>query len=223
MKPFLWFIIALLLFTISIVTLLEKPKEPIDIEIIVYEPVDSLSKSLTSSIILNHNKLLINYLQTRGATCANLSASRESNLRQTRTIYFVLIAVLLTLIFNKKKNKSFVLFILILIVGMYAVEVHVQDLFVRSSRHCSIVNRSVQHLVNSSSIDSIWYRLNFTEYLDQEEIATDLLNRYLRKFWSVYDPDGEQLVFYVGPFFLIYGYLFWVIIWKKEDTKSEET
>lgn len=222
MKILLWLIFALLLFKIPILTLLEKPKEPIDTKVIVYEQVDSLSKSLTSSIILTHNKLVINILQTRGATCENLNVSRENNLKQSRTIYIVLIAVLLTWIIDKEKTKNFVIvLILFLITGMFGVEVHVQDLLVRSSRRCSIVNSSVEQLVNSPSIDSIWYRLNYTEYRCQGIKAKVFLNRIWRKLWSAYNPDGEQLGFYVIPFLLLYVYLFWVIIWKKEDAKSE--
>ncbi len=98
---------------------------------------------------------------------------------------------------------------------MYGVEVHVQDLNERSSRHCSIMNRSVECLVNSSSINSIWYELNFTEYSNQEKEA-EKFSRYWRKLWSAYNPDGEQAGFYVVPFFFIFGYLFLVIILKKK-------
>ncbi len=105
MKTFLWIIFALLLFYIPIVTLFEEPKKPIDTDVIVYESVDSLSKLFTSEIILTHNKLVLNILQTREATCANLNVSRENNLKQTRTIYVVLIAVLLTFFIKKMNTK----------------------------------------------------------------------------------------------------------------------
>ena len=215
MKPFLWFIIALLLFTISIVTLLEKPKEPIDIEIIVYEPVDSLSNSMTSSEILTHNKLVINILQSREASCANDGVSHVNNLNQSRTIYVVLISVLLAFILKEKKNKIFVIIlILFVIVGMYAVEVHVQDLQARQKGSCSIMHKSVNFLVNSNSIDSIWYGLNYDKYTAQDSVASSSSKK--RKISSAYDPDLEQIGYYWFPCGLIYFYLLWPIFRKKK-------
>lgn len=212
----LWIAFLLFIISIFIVKLGKKPPDPIDVSVRVYVADTSLSKSMKSSEKLAHNNLVIHILQTRATTCTNVGVSRENNLKQTRTIYVVLIAVLLTFFIKKNEHKNFVMLsILILITGMYGVEVHVQDLNERSSRHCSIMNRSVECLVNSSSINSIWYELNFTEYSNQEKEA-EKFSRYWRKLWSAYNPDGEQAGFYVVPFFFIFGYLFLVIILKKK-------
>ncbi len=217
----LWIAFLLFIISIFIVKLGKKPPDPIDVSVRVYVADTSLSKSMKSSEKLAHNNLVIHILQTRATTCTNVGVSRENNLKQTRTIYVVLISVLLALILNGKKNKSIViLLILFLIVGMYLVEVHVQDLHARQSGSCSIVHRSVDSLVNSRFIDSIWYGLNYVKYHAQEDTAS--YYRSKRKIWSAYDPDGEQYGFYVAPFIAIYSYLLWVIRRKKKGANSDD-
>ncbi len=212
----LW--IAPLLLLICLFIILQSweinPK-PIDEKVRVVVAVDSLSKSVESKDILAHNKLVINILQSREASCANDGVSHVNNLNQSRTIYVVLISVLLAFILKEKKNKIFVIIlILFVIVGMYAVEVHVQDLQARQKGSCSIMHKSVNFLVNSNSIDSIWYGLNYDKYTAQDSVASSSSKK--RKISSAYDPDLEQIGYYWFPCGLIYFYLLWPIFRKKK-------
>ena len=209
--------LLLLITSVIILRSFDKPKEPIDSENVrVYKSVDSLSKLFTRNEIVEHNKIIISTLQEREATRDNSSVSRENNLRETRTIYVALLGIILAIVFNQKKNKKPVIFFLLLLIcGIYSIEVHIKDLLHREQGCCSIVHRSVEEIVSTDKIFREYFVLNYGEFLNQQYKARD--DRLYRKLWKAYDPDWEQIVLYVLPFGIIYLWLLFIML-KKEDS-----
>ena len=218
-KIFLWVGLLLLITSVIVVKSLDKPNEPIDSKNVrVYNTVDSLSHLFTKNEIVEHNKTIISTLQEREATRENVSVSRENNLRETRTIYFALLGIILAIVFNQKNNKKLVIFLLLLLIGgIYSIEVHLKDLLHREQGCCAVVNRSVEEIVNTDKIYNEYFVINYDELLNQQDKAHD--DRLYRKLCKAYDPDLEQIVLYVIPFLLIYVWLL-VAIRKKEDSSE---
>ena len=220
-KIILWTLGLLLLITsVIVLSSSDKPNEPIDYKNVrVYDTVDSLSRLFTKNEIVEHNKIIISTLQEREATRDNAMVSRENNLREIRTIYVALLGIILAIVFNKKNNKKLVIFLLLLLIGsIYSIEVHVKDLLHREQGCCAVVHRSVEEIINSDKIYSEYFVINFDKLLNQQYEAHN--SRFSRKLWKAYDPDLEQIVLYVIPFVLIYGWLLRAMR-RKED--SQET
>jgi hypothetical protein len=220
-KIFLWAVGLLLLIT-SVIVLrsFDKPIEPIDSENVrVYKSVDSLSQLFTTNEIVEHNKIIIATLQEREATRENVSVSRENNLKETRTMYVALLGIILAIVFNQKNNKKLVIFLLLLLIGgIYSIEVHLKDLLHREQGCCGVVNRSVEEIVNTDKIYNEYFVINYDKLLNQQHKAHD--DRLYRKLWKAYDPDLEQIVLYVIPFLLIYG---WLLVAMRKNEDSSET
>jgi len=217
-KIFLWAVGFLSLITsVIVVRSFDKPNEPIDSKNVrVYDTVDSLSRLFTKIEIVEHNTTIISTLQEREATRDNLSVSKENSLRETHTIYVALLGIILAIVFNQKNNKRLVIgLLLLLIVGIYSIEVHIKDLMHREQGCCSVLHRSVEEIVNTDKIYNEYFVINYHELLNQQYKAHD--DRLYRKLWKAVHPDLEQWVLYVIPFLLIYVWLLVAMI-KKEDS-----
>jgi len=220
-KIFLWALgLLLLIASVIIVRSLDEPNEPIDSKNVrVYDTVDSLTHLFTKNEIIEHNKTIISTLQEREATRDNVSVARENNLRETRTIYVALLGIILAIVFNQKNNKKWViLWLLLLIGGIYSIEVHLKDLLHREQGCCAVVHRSVEEIVNTDKIYNEYFVINYAELLNQQDKAHN--NRLCRKLWKAFDPDLEQLVLYVFPFLLIYGWLLRIVSKKKDSSET---
>ena len=220
-KILLW-VVGLLLSIISVIVVrsFDKPHEPIDYENVrVYKSVDSLSLLFTKNELVEHNKIIISTLQEREATRDNISVSRENNLRETRTIYVALLGIILAIVFNQKNNKKWIIFLLLLLIGgIYSIEVHIKDLLHREQGCCSVLHRSVEEIVSTDKIYNEYFVLNYDELLNQQYKAGDD-SRLYRKLWKAYDPDLEQIVLYLVPSVLIYIWL--LVAMKKKEDSSE--
>ncbi len=182
-----------------------KNSDVICTDIRVFQPLDSLSTKFTSDQIFDHNSRVISTLQERESTTYNLRMSRESNIKQARTIYIAILVVLLTLLFNKKKedvglNFKFILLTFAILV-FYLVEVHSEDLLQRQDNCTQIISRSTEEIVNSTRLNSTWFELNYSNYLTQIYEATE--GSFYRKLMKATHPDIEQIGIYAFPYLLI--------------------
>jgi len=195
------------LYSIYIFFTTANPKDVdiINTDIRVLKKLDSLSTDITKEQLLEHNKIIIATLQERESTAYSLRMARESNVKQTRTIYIAILVVLLSLLFTKKKEdlelSIKLILILCTILVFYLVEVHSEDLLHRQDNSVLIIARSIEDIVNSTSINSFWYTLDYSNYLSQIYEATN--GSFIRKLIKSAHPDIEQVGIYILPFLLI--------------------
>ncbi|MFZ1517645.1 MAG: hypothetical protein WAU11_02660 [Ignavibacteriaceae bacterium] len=219
-KIILWTLVPLLLLiSVILIRSLDKPNDPIDSKNVrVYDTIDSLSHHFNKNEIVEHNKIIISTLQEREVTRDNAIFSRENNLREIRTIYVALLGIILAIVFNQKNNKKWVIFLLLLLIGgIYSIEVHVKDLLDRGQGCCTVVHRSVEEIVNSDKIYSEYFVINFDKLLNQQYEAHNY--RYSRKLWKAVHPDWEQIVLYVFPCALIYIWLLVAMVVKQDSSE----
>jgi hypothetical protein len=186
-----------------------KDKNVINTDIKVFRTVDSLSAKFASDQILNHNNLVISTLQERESTAYNLRMSRESDIKQSRTIYIAILVVLLSLLFNMKNitiDLNIKLLLIITIFVSYLVEVHSYDLLQRQDNCVEIIARSTEEIINSYSLNSTWFTLDYNKYLRQIDEASK--GSFIRKLIRATHPDIEQIGIYILPFVIIFGLFF---------------
>jgi hypothetical protein len=193
------------------------PKDPCTDSITILSKNNSLNYSLKD--VKEHNLTLISTLQERETSERDSWEYRQNNLNQVHAIYFGILVVILSLILKGETRGKIRLYLLplVLIIMMYGVTVHHQDLNCRSNIQYVKTRQAVEKLAYSIPNDSTWYTLNYTELHDS--ISSLHLKRFRRKFQIAYHPQMEQIVFYIVPFILIAAYLLFFgnlvnTIWK---------
>jgi hypothetical protein len=173
-----------------------------------------IDSSITNAnLILSHNSSVIALLQQREATDAQLFASSEEELRQLRNIYIAIIAVLLPMIFigrtkEDEKNRFDIagiasLITLVLIPSFLYVNSDIEERLTRSDDANKITHRSLESLINSSQLSTLWYRVDYTNRNNQlEHIAHPLM----RKFRRAARPMPETLIFYWLPWIIVFHF-----------------
>ena len=161
--------------------------------------VDSFS--IPANDVKTHNYNLINLLKDRGAP-------DENGLRQVRTNYFLIVAGILSLILSSKIIKMnrlpMFLILLSLITLMYALDVHLKDLYNRQNSCYTIYGNNIIDLINKDSINTTWYNLDLDSLHIKWKNAANKTTRWKRKSKMAFDPDGEQIIYFIIPWILVY-------------------
>ena len=84
---------------------------------------------------------------------------------------------------------------------MYFVEVHSEDLLHRQENCRDIVCNSTENIVNSSELNSKWFSLDYSNYVNQIKNAS--VNSFYRKLIRASHPSFEQIGINVFPYILI--------------------
>jgi hypothetical protein len=94
--------------------------------------------------------------------------------------------------------------------------VHLKDIHQRQSECYNITGFNIENLVNSSSINTTWYKLDKTNLRKQWEVAAKPCISLKRKFVNAFRPyyDWEQMVYFVIPWIVLY------ILTAKESLKD---
>jgi hypothetical protein len=166
---------------------------------------DTLIKvSLEKAMI--QRQTLLSILQIRESTKHSEYTSHESGLTQTRSIYFGILAILLSFVISKdSKNKISILSTLLgLTIIMYLLDVHMKDLMKREYDSTQLGTNEIHNLLNKNPNDSTWYILSFDNYDKTLGMASKWPERWYRKFVSACYPDGVQIVYFYIPFILFY-------------------
>ena len=99
---------------------------------------------------------------------------------------------------------------MLLIVLMYLLEVHFDDLYMRKDDVQKITGMSVGSIVSLKPSDSTWYDLNRWDTLDKMSIAAkwDSVSKMNvtipRKLKSALVLNLEQVLFYLIPWFVLF-------------------
>jgi len=219
-KTFYWTVLFVTIIAEVIVRqCIDTPERPIDTKVRIIKAIDSLSNTLESTEILNHNELLISVLNQQEASAYTYDVIYIDSLNQARTIYIIILAAILSFLSVKFNRKALVVLSIFILI-MYLVEVHIQDLFDRQVDCRTIISRTQEDMVNSNSLDSIWYSLDYTEFLNQQFLASD--TRLKRKIWKSFNPNYEQIAFYIIPWFAIYIFLIRLEYKEKQTIETND-
>ena len=190
--------------------------EPIEKNITILFADSTLIVSQTE--LSTHNINLISTLQGREAIDINSIVSQVSVIIQNRVIYMALIGIILTLLLrnNRKTNNSFIyIFLLILIISFYGLDIHQEDLLTRSEDSKEITSNALDYMVNLKPTDTSWYYIDYAQRNSMLfEKNSEFCTRIPRKINAVFQkPNGNliQIIYYIFPWGLIYLYIFKMI------------
>jgi hypothetical protein len=191
--PFLLFIVLIIMHFFS-----NDPQNPVSPFTRIFYASHTLNKEIVD--IKTHNYNLINFITN------SRTKSGEDHIGQSRTIYLGIIAVFLSLLFasNSTNKLPMLLGLLSLITLMYALDVHLKDIYWKRELSYKTTITHVEDLINSGKIDSIWYKVNTESLNAQLDVAGRWGNRTLRKFYRAIKPDGEQIWYFILPWFILY-------------------
>jgi hypothetical protein len=147
-------------------------------------PKDSIK--FTTEEIKNHNLVLINVLEDRLNLLKSLVSSFDNIRWQTRAVYFGIFAIIvMTLSLKKQSKKKFLCRILLfIIVLMYLLDVHLEDLYNRQNIGPQVIGRTVEELVNFNYKKPSAQNLT---YFTKEQKGNFKLND---NTWYDYNPDA---------------------------------
>jgi hypothetical protein len=125
-------------------------------------------------------------------------------------------ALLLTLIYGKgEKNGKSEIVVLILIVLMFCVDVHQQELKNRYEQKTHLTTFAIDTLVNSNKISFMWYKLDYKKADSLDTLAS--ANSVYRKARLGAQWDWERAIYYWFPWVVVYVIFFYR---KKEGMKT---
>jgi len=152
---------------------------------------------------------ILSVLQNRESIGGSQYSSHENELTQSRTIYFGILAVLMSIIFSKDLNNktSIIVILLGLIIIMYLLDVHTEDLMKRELDANYLTISEVHYLLNRQPCDSTWYSISTYDFAIQLGKASIRPDRWVRKIIQAFNPSGVQFVYYFVPFILFYLFL----------------
>jgi hypothetical protein len=172
-------------------------KSKIDAPIIVADSV-----KLSSAMAISHNSALISIITEREATDRQLLTASFDGLRQTRSIYIVILAALSSLAFGGNSKNTVMVIILVVILSMYFLDVHAEDLLTRQKEGMRISTNALIKMTNLCLSDTTRYLLTYEKMDAQFEDAKS--GSLLRKLYIAFHPDLERIIFYILPLLLVF-------------------
>lgn len=129
-------------------------------EVSLLVPNDSLQA--TPPDLLNHNTNLISTLQERESWSTNSISSEQNGILQTRSIYIGIVSIILSFMLGKKEQrKAYLIFMLVLISGFFALDIHLEDLLDRNVKNRGVSSEALEILINQPPTADTWYDLNY--------------------------------------------------------------
>ena len=131
---------------------------------------------------------------------------------QIRLFYVAILAGLSTLLFhnNLMSRKKIRIVLLTLIILIYFLEVHKNDLYKRQLAVYHIKDAAIHSLAHLDPTDSTWYSIEYDSVRAKWNNACDKNNARIRKLIASTRPNPEQIIFYVIPFGALFVYRFWL-------------
>jgi hypothetical protein len=169
--------------------------------------------------IQSHNANLMNFLQANLARASNDLAVMANTKSQTRMFYVLIAAALISVLSLKQVKWNVVTVIgpVFLIVAMYGLEIHQDDLNTRSTNGYYVEVHALAQLVDLHPNDPIWY-------VEDGRLVTAMdssLNKTsrIRKCLTACNPTLDQCILYVLPFLFAFATTYWRTrdIWKTNE------
>ncbi len=237
----------LFLFTIGILFFIiyngmfnDKMKKKIqDLDDIKIKNVSILIPKSTSQPIpqiTTHNELLINSLSSFSASQVESIIRDESDITQSRMIYFMIMVAIITFIiypfkknqdgskidYDKSKSKNgrtaVYMGICVMIMLMYFAEVHIQDQLIKPNKRREFVNNAIDIIINQDVREGQIYYIFWPDII-KDKIFKDFDrwgNRIPRKLRKIFTPNLVQDIYYIIPLILLIFLIFFEYLKKEE-------
>lgn len=155
--------------------------------------------SYTETELILHNQALISTLQGREALDGEALISEGAKLWVFRGFCFTLIAGFLGLSIGKNNKKVIYFFSFFLIIVAYAIDIHINDLIIRSQETKKVTSYAIDTVISGRMND--WYNI----YYPERDSAFSIINknRLQRKFFAAFNPDIIQSLFYLLTLLII--------------------
>jgi len=146
---------------------------------------------------------LLPILIEREATDRALIESSIDGQREFRGFYILIVSGLLTLVFDEKRRQNVLLLIFGVILGMYFLDVHFEDLQARQKAGQRITEQAILRLANTPPLDTIKYTLSYDAFHSSMDKAVG--RSFVRKLYLATHPTNiERIIFYLLPLAIIY-------------------
>lgn len=173
-----------------------------------------------ANIIAAHNSLLISALQVNLSMDNSYRISQESIKMQIRLFYGALLIGLISVFYATARRKKPLLIIvpsiiLVFMGYMYLLEIHRNDLDKRSISAFYIKAGALNSLLNSAADNSRWYLYAPGLITKHDSVVSLPEHRWPRKAYAAFNPDLEQIAFYLIPALAFYLILIFQICTRR--------
>jgi hypothetical protein len=147
----------------------------------VLKRIDSLSVFTNNPIA--HNSILVKVLQEQQAIVGNDLLANRTVEMQIRLFYVAILAGLSSLLFHKDNESKHTIrrVLLSLIILMYLLEVHLNDLNKRQYAVSYIKDVAIDSLVHLSPTDATWFAIKYDSVATKWSKASEKCNTWSRK------------------------------------------
>jgi hypothetical protein len=199
---FTFFILCILIFR----ELLGPSEEIIRLDTPILFPDSTIH--IHASDILVHNSAIRTMLHENMAMDVSSMTARENVKMQTRNFYVVILVAFLSFLLGKRnsqyKQKYVEIILLFFITAIYTLEIINKDIDNYTNASFYIKGSAVQKLLNSNIDDTTWFNVSPKSLNSKWDEADQIPKRWFRKLQTAFYPSGDQILFYVAPFFVIY-------------------
>ncbi|TSA16821.1 hypothetical protein D4R75_13065 [bacterium] len=167
-----------------------------------------------------HNSYLMTFLEANLARQSSEISSRENTKAQTRLFYAAILAAVIAFFSLRGGNSHPVIVVvpMVLIVSMYVLEIHQDDLNRRSFDYYHAETNAIETLVDLNPTDTTWYR---KEGDTIQHVVDSVHNtRVARKIQAAFHPSLDQIIFYFIPLFLVTNQYYYVILVQRRKPGS---
>lgn len=216
-------IVIISTFVIMIMAIVrDVPEQQIDPQKVHILKKDS-SLSYFANNPVSHNLNLVKVNQEKLAMDANDGIANRAVQMQIRLFYSAILAGLSSLLFQDKVNSKHIIRItlLFLIVMMYLLEVHLNDLSDRQKSAYYIKDSAIDSLIHLRPNDSSWFVFKSDEFKHAWDSVSAPCKRIQRKLKSARCPNPEQFVFFIVPYIAIH--FSWYMLQKKKNGKIKKS
>ncbi len=158
----------------------------------------------TPEMVRMHNQSLVDVLERQISTITAAAATREQSKTQARLSYCAILAGAAALLANRsaKARTKVACIAIVLIIAMYAMDVHFKDVIQRTIEANSVSEEAAYTLYNSQPNNLSWSSLDTQALIPKLKAAED--ESFMRKIKLMTYPDAEQKVYYLFPLCFLY-------------------
>jgi hypothetical protein len=177
--------------------------------------------------IMIHNSNMMTFLQANLARESSEIGVAENTKSQTRLFYVAILAAMIVVLSTIKENShpAMIGIPIILIVSMYLLEIHQDDLNRRGVDYYRAEIHATETLVDLKPTDMNWYRKDGYALQNASDSVHNTNTRIARKIQAALRPSVDQIIFYFIPMCLVCQPLLLFYPYskrRKRDSSDEE-